>query len=95
MTKSRAEELNPSHRCQECGIEHLYIPPMTDRIITAAGQAVDAPLIPIEVTLVADGLVTFTTDTEPLISAQVPVVGMVWGVPGKPQSVCKSILVLN
>ena len=95
MTKSRAEELNPLHRCAECGVEHFYIEPMKMPMRNLAGQVVDVPLIPLEIVLVADGPITFTTDQEPRISSQVPVVGMLWGVPGSNNPSGKTVMVLN
>ena len=95
MTKSRAEELTPMHRCIECGLEHFYIHGMDMPMRNPEGEVVDVPLIPIEIVVVADGFFTFTTDQEPSISSQVPVVGLLWGVPGDPKYSGKSILVLN
>lgn len=95
MTKSRAEELNPVHKCTECGIEHFFIQPMNARLRTPTGERVDVPLIPLEIVLVAEGLATFTTDEEPRTSSKVPVVGILWGVPDNPQLAYKSVMVMN
>lgn len=95
MTKYRVEELNPLHKCTECGVEHWYIEPMTIPITNPEGQRVNTPLLPIEVVLVADGFVTFTTDREPLLSSTVPLVAMLWGIPGNQKATLRSVLVLN
>lgn len=89
MTKSRAEELNPTHRCDGCGVDHFYIPPVKVGEINYA---------PIEITVVADGTVTFTSDPHPgetVLASRVPVVGILWNIPGRRESIHKTILVLN
>jgi len=96
VTKSRAEELNPRHTCGECGVEHIYIPPLTMPSRNPAGEeVVDVPLIPLEITVVADGLPTFTTQDEPYVSSPVPVVALLWGVAGNPTPAARSVLVMN
>jgi hypothetical protein len=95
LTKSRAEELNPIHNCSECGVEHFYIPPMQMSARNPEGQVIQVPLIPIEIVVVSDGYPSFSCDDEPCYEAPVPVVGMLWGVPGNPNPCAKSVIVLN
>ena len=86
MTKSRSEELNPPHNCSECGVEHFYIPPI---------KVGDVNYAPIEIMVVADGTAPFRCDDEPRHEDFVPVVGMLWGVPGNPNPFATSVIVLN
>ncbi len=95
MTKSRREELNPIHTCSGCGVEHFFIPPMKVNTRNPAGQIIQAPLIPVEIILVADGYAPFACDNEPHHASPVPLVGMLWGVSGNPQPCSKSVIVLN
>ena len=95
MTHSRAEELHPSHHCVECGVLHFFIPSIKLPIRTPTGQKVDVPFRPIEVTLVAEGLAPFKADSDPRIAAQVPVMALVWAIPGSREALYNSVVGMN
>lgn len=95
MTKSRAEELNPSHTCATCGVLHFYIPSINLPAKDPSGQKVDVPFRPIEVTLVAEGLSPFRADSDPRISSQVPVMALVWAIPGSREALYHSVVGMN
>jgi hypothetical protein len=59
------------------------------------GQIIQVPLMPIEISVVGDGYTPLACDDEPSHEASVPVVGMLWGVPGSSKPCAKSVIVLN
>lgn len=95
MTHSRAEELNPSHTCATCGVLHFYVPSINLPAKDPAGQMVKVPFRPIEVTLVAEGFAPFKADSEPRIAAQVPIMALVWAIPGSREALYNSVVGMN
>lgn len=95
MTQSRAEKLGQMHECDTCKVLHYYIPAMHMMSSDSEGNWVQAPLLAMEIVVAADGPVRFTDSNEPLITARVPIVGLLWAQPGSKQYSSKSILVLN